>query len=146
MKGVMLPVIAAMITATAANAIAQQSSNAPPAPIKLEDYAATNDVAKPAGVQFVSLRCASLYLFLSEWLKQENREEMAAKFEEAAKSLFTAALSTGKNQADFVTDQVPRMIAMYSERARSAKAATGNVFEDPILHSDILFCKRIAGR
>ena len=135
-----------MITATAANAIAQQSSNAPPAPIKLEEYAATNDVAKPAGVQFVSLRCASLYMFVSEWLKQEDRREMAAKFEEAAKSFLTAALGVAKGQENFVTDQVPRMIAIYSDRARAAKAATGNVFEDPILHSDILFCKRIAGR
>jgi hypothetical protein len=40
---------------------------------------------------------------------------------------------------------LPRMIDMYSDRARAAKAATGSVFDDPILSSDFLYCKRIAG-
>ena len=139
----MLAVIAMLITATLAKAIAQQPSNAAPAPIKLEDYAAKNDLGKPAGVQFVSLRCAALYIFSANVLKNDS-PDMAANFDKAAKSFLAAALSAAKDQ-DFVTDQVPRMIAMYSDRARAARAATGNMFEDPILHSDILFCKRVTG-
>jgi hypothetical protein len=143
MKGLMMAVIATLITATMAKAIAQQQSNTPPAPIKLEDYAAKNDIAEPAGVQFVMLRCAALHMFTSNMLKND-RPDLAANYDKTAKSFLAAALDAAKDQ-EFVTDQVPRMIAMYSDRARAARAATGNIFEDPILHSDILFCKRVTG-
>lgn len=122
----------------------QQSKNAAPAPISLEDYAAQNDIGKLAGVQFVSLRCTAFYLFSSGMVKDQS-PDMSAKFEQGAAVFITAAVSVQKDQTDFVTDQVRRMMAMYGDRARAAKAATGNVFDDAILRSDALFCKRVAG-
>ena len=82
-------------------------------------------------------------MFSSNILKDDS-PDLAANYNKSAKSFLAAALGASKDQ-EFVADQVPRMIAMYNDRARAARAATGNLFEDPIIHSDIFFCKRVAG-
>lgn len=133
-----------VVTATPGDAVAQQSHEPSPAPTTLEAYAAQNDIGTPAGAQFVSLRCASFYLFSSDMVKDEQ-PEMAARFRESAKVLIATALRVAMYQTEFVSEQLPRMVAMYGDRAQAAKAATGSVFDDPILGSDALFCKRIAG-
>ena len=133
-----------VVTAAAGDAVAQPSSDPAPASTTLEDYAARNDIGKPAGAQFVSLRCASLYLFSADMLKDEQ-PDVAARFRESAKVLIATALRVAMYQAEFVSDQLPRMMAMYSDRAQAAKAAARSVFDDPFLSSDAAFCKRITG-
>lgn len=129
--------------ALAPNLCAQGSSPASPPPISLEEYAAKNGINNEAAIQFISLRCTALYMFSAGMLQNDNAG-MAAQFEEGATRFLALAFQTAKRQEDFVRDQVQRMSRMYSDRARAAKANTGNVFEDTLLRSDMFFCKPIA--
>lgn len=127
-----------------ASPVHAQQSNAAPPPISLDQFAEKNDLSKPAGIQFVSLRCAALHLFSAGMLASDS-PAMAAQFNESAKMFVTKALATPQAGSDFVRDQLERMTLMYGDRARAAKANTGNVFDDPIVKSDMFFCKRVTG-
>lgn len=134
----------ALLAIANAPPVRAQQPNASPPPISLEQFAEKNDLTKPAGIQFVSLRCGALHLFSAGMLATDS-PDMAARFNESAKMFITMALSSAQGGNEFVRDQVERMTLMYSERARAAKANTGNVFDDPIVREDILFCKRVTG-
>lgn len=121
------------------------AANPPPAPISLEQYAKTNNIAGRAGVQFVSLRCGSLYTFTAGMLEADGQAELADAHRGVAKG-FTAKAIGVSDDRTFVLDQMKRMLAMYSERARQSKANTGSVFDDLLLRSDFEFCKRAASQ
>lgn len=128
---------------TNAPEVAAQKALAAPSPVTLENYVATHGIDDQAGVQFLTLRCAALYLLSSNWLSDES-PGVAAQFKVAGKQFLAVASSTAKGQEEFIRDQVGRMTQMYSDRARAAKANTGSVFDDPLLRSDMFFCKKLA--
>lgn len=125
----------------AGDAIAQNAASPPP--ISLDDYSSKNGLKGQAGVQFVSLRCSAVYLFAAGMLRNDS-PSMAEKYDAGAKGMMAIALGTQGATEEFVRDQIGRMASMYSDRARAAKANTGNVFDDALLRSDILFCKAIS--
>ena len=51
-----------------------------------------------------------------------------------------AAQHSDQAQGNYVIDQLQRMTLMYTDRARAAKANTGNMFDDELLSSDKSFC------
>lgn len=122
-------------------AVRPAAANPPPAPVSLEQYATTNNIAGRAGVQFVTLRCGSLYTFTAGMLQADDKAELADTHREVANRFIVRAISAGDDQG-FILDQMKRMLAMYSERAKQSKANTGNVFDDPLLRSDLEFCKK----
>ena len=121
--------------------LAQVSRNSSPQPVSLDQFAGSSDITSPGGIQFISLRCGALHLFIAGILESQL-PKMAGPFDESAKSFVGAAI-TVSNDSSFVFDQLKRMVEMYSERAKAAKANTGNMFADPILNGDSAFCKRL---
>lgn len=119
------------------------AANPPSAPVSLEQYAKSNNIAGRAGTQFITLRCGSLYTFTAGMLQADDQAGLADTHREVANRFIARALTTGDDQA-FILDQMKRMLAMYSERAKQSKATAGSVFNDPLLRSDVEFCKNIA--
>jgi hypothetical protein len=60
-----------MMLGTALNATAQQTTTTP-SPATLEDYAAKNGTVHRAAVEFLSLRCASMYMFVAGLTEKER--------------------------------------------------------------------------
>ena len=123
---------------------AQRSDANSPATISIEEYVQQNTLNNIAAKQFVVLRCSGLYLFFAG-VTQANGDRQKAKLfsDQAVVFVGIAQQLEIKKESTFPLDQMRLMGEMCDERAKVAKARTGNWSDDKIIASDAAYCKRM---
>jgi hypothetical protein len=110
-------------------------------------------INSPHTVQFVSMRCAALYLtFVSaipetDVSRDEIRKGLSAKavwFMVRAQGVQEKVAPNSAEVKDgFVVGNIRKMQELYAQRAVDARAATGHFSSDPLLQSDTQTCAAI---
>jgi len=102
--------------------------------LTIEKYVGQNNFDRnPGAMQFVFLRCASIFLLVGGYLQEQpGYQADGKKFSEAGNSFLEASLEKTKpSSQQFVVDQISRMTGAYKERWLRAKALSGNFSDDP---------------
>lgn len=93
---------------------------------------------------YVGLRCASLFMLMSIYMKNNEMLDEATKFAKASESAFAFAANSQKpKNDDYLAEQVKIMMPAYRDRFLKAKALTGNFSEDPVIAADMKTCSEV---
>jgi len=131
----------ALVLAVAIVPVAAAGGDDAPPTVTLTEYISRNSLESVTTKQFIFMRCGALFLLYAAAI---GPGAQADKFSHVAAKLFEAAqMPDTATQRAFVLDQGQRMLAMYMERAKSAKARTGNWSDDSIIKSDADVCTLI---
>ena len=92
---------------------------------------------------FVGLRCTSLMLIWSKFLRDNGKNDLSQEFERSAELALGLAKSVKLFNEEYGREQIRIMVGGYKERWLKAKAMTGNVSDDRLIKSDMLLCRQI---
>ena len=111
----------------------------------LEEIARKMTVTEGAGLRLVSIRCTSFYITASA-MEKEDRPELATKYEETAEQFMVKAVALSREDKEILIKSLTRISRMYYGIAQSARDSKGDMFEDPLMRSDLGFCMRLASQ
>jgi hypothetical protein len=144
--------IAAVIVSSAVpGATGTRGSEAVPM-ITIERYMANNQM-NDSTLEFVSMRCAALFLVFSNAASSHDRN-LATNLAKNSSDFFLKAEKleeriTGRPRPAFgegaVFQQIAMMGKVYTQLALEAKARTGSFSDDPVIKSDGIVCRSLIG-
>jgi hypothetical protein len=111
-------------------------------------YLTNNFEKNPGAMQFVMLRCASLFRLVGGWLQEfPDKKAMGKKYFEVGNSFLDASIDvTQPRTHEFVVDQIKRITEAYKERWLRQKALSGDITDDPVIRSDVQVCSALSSK
>jgi hypothetical protein len=115
----------------------------------VEKYISQNNFEKnPGAMQFVMLRCASLFLLVGGHFQESpdlQTKTIGKRYSERGNRFLKLSEEVAKPfDQEFALGQANRMIEAYKERWLRQKALSGNFSDDPIIRSDMQVCSSLS--
>lgn len=107
----------------------------------LDEYVQQNDfIQKPEVVQYINLRCASLYAFLGVAAQGDAEfQASSTNFRERGEEFLDALVLT-VHGADMARAQLFALIGDYKSRFLAAKVTGGGLLADRTIRTDLKLC------
>ena len=130
---------AAMIAATMTCAAAQEM-------VPIKKFIAENSNRDPSTLEHVGYRCYVVLRIIGGIFELDTRPDvqMNGKLFSAWADSFVPNLTGKTFNPEFARSQAERISKAYSERIAQSKAMSGNIFNDPVVRSDVEVCTAIA--
>lgn len=103
---------------------------------------------EPDAMRVVFLRCSSVSALVASYLRQNAKDremsEIGKALEQDAKNFLAIAMGMSKPNTDKgIGLQLDKITDIYSQRWKATLAKKGNFHNDPVIMSDLGYCKNI---